>query len=204
MTGQRRPLGWAVLVGVLCAAILVGLSFARGTAAMTGVAHSERGPSSASFVTSTTVAAPSSDPDPTDVALPAASPRGSSRGPVGLGAAPPVPVPVTPAVVAAAPQAVASGVVRQGAFCARDAVGQTGYTSSGTTMICTYADGEDQPRWRADGPKSSETSKQQDQEQQDEEERDQDEQQEPTKVAPTTTKAPSSAQPENLTPFRAQ
>jgi len=198
MTGQRHPVGWAVLVGVLCAVVLFGLSFARGTTAMTGVAHSERGPSSASFVTSTTVAAPSSEPDPTDVALPASSPRGSSRG---LAVAPPVQVPVTPAVVA---PAVASGVVRQGAFCARDAVGQTGYTSSGTKMICTYADGEDQPRWRADGPKSSETSKQQDQEQQDEEERDQDEQQEPTKVAPTTTKAPSSAQPENLTPFRAQ
>jgi hypothetical protein len=203
MTGQRRPLGWAVLVGVLCAAILVGLSFARGTAAMTGVAHSERGPSSASFVTSTTVAAPSSDPDPTDVALPAASPR----GPVGLAAAPPVQVPVTPAVVAAAPQAVASGVVRQGAFCARDAAGQTGYTSSGTKMICTYADGEDQPRWRADGPtqpKPSKASERQDQEQQDEEQQDQEDQQEPTNVAPTTVKASSSPQPANFAPFRAQ
>jgi hypothetical protein len=202
MTGQRRPLGWAVLVGVLCAVILFGLSFARGTAAMTGVAHSERGPSSASFVTST-VAAPSSDPDPTDVALPAASPR----GPVGLAAAPPVQVPVTPAVVAAAPQAVASGVVRQGAFCARDAAGQTGYTSSGTKMICTYADGEDQPRWRADGPtqpKPSKASERQDQEQQDEEQQDQEDQQEPTNVAPTTVKASSSPQPANFTPFRAQ
>jgi hypothetical protein len=202
MTGQRRPLGWAVLVGVLCAVILFGLSFARGTAAMTGVAHSERGPSSASFVTST-VAAPSSDPDPTDVALPAASPR----GPVGLAAAPPVQVPVTPAVVAAAPQAVASGVVRQGAFCARGAAGQTGYTSSGTKMICTYADGEDQPRWRADGPtqpKPSKASERQDQEQQDEEQQDQEDQQEPTNVAPTTVKASSSPQPANFTPFRAQ
>jgi hypothetical protein len=202
MTGQRRPLGWAVLVGVLCAVILFGLSFARGTAAMTGVAHSERGPSSASFVTST-VAAPSSDPDPTDVALPAASPR----GPVGLAAAPPVQVPVTPAVVAAAPQAVASGVVRQGAFCARDAAGQTGYTSSGTKMICTYADGEDQPRWRADGPtppKPSKASERQDQEQQDEEQQDQEDQQEPTNVAPTTVKASSSPQPANFAPFRAQ
>jgi len=205
MTGQRRPLGWAVLVGVLCAAILVGLSFARGTAAMTGVAHSERGPSSASFVTSTTVAAPSSDPDPTDVALPAASPRGSPRGPIGLGAAPPVPVPVTPAVVAAAPQAVASGVVRQGAFCARDAVGQTGYTSSGTTMICTYADGEDQPRWRADGPPPSKTSKpseQDDQEQQDDQQDQEEQHESTTATATTTSKAPSGPQAENLTPFR--
>ena len=192
-----------MLVGVLCAAILVGLSFARGTAAMTGVAHSERGPSSASFVTSTTVAAPSSDPDPTDVALPAASPRGSSRGPVGLGAAPPVPVPVTPAVVAAAPQAVASGVVRQGAFCARDAVGQTGYTSSGTKMICTYADGEDQPRWRADGPKPSKTSERQDQEQQDEEQQDQEQQGPTTATTATTVKASSSEQAENGMRFRA-
>ena len=206
MTGQRRPLGWAVLVGVLCAVILFGLSFARGTAAMTGVAHSERGASSASIVTSTTVAAPSSEPDPTDVALPAALPRGSSRGPIGLAAAPPVQVPVTAAVVAAAPQAVASGVVRQGAFCARAAVGQTGYTSSGTKMICTYGDGEDQPRWRADGPtpsKSSKPSEQQDQDQRDEEQQDHEDQQEPTKVAPTTVKASSSPQPANLTPFRA-
>src|SRR3954452_12944354 len=201
MTGQRRPLGWAVLVGVLCAVILVGLGFARGTAAMTGVAHSERGPSSASFGTSTTVAAPSSDPDPSDVALPASSPRGSSRG---LAVAPPVQVPVTPAVVAAAPQAVASGVVRQGAFCARDAVGQTGYTSSGTKMICTYGDGEDQPRWRADGPtqpKTAGTSKQQDQDQQDqerqdEEQQDEEEQQEPTTA--TTAKAPSSQQAQSI------
>ena len=202
MTGQRRPLGWAVLVGVLCTVILIGLGFARGTAAMTGVAHSERGPSSASFVTSTTVAAPSSDPDPTDVALPASSPRGSSRG---LAVAPPVQVPVTPAVVA---PAVASGVVRQGAFCARAAVGQAGYTSSGTKMICTYGDGEDQPRWRANGPtkaKPSETSKQQDHEPQDEEQQDPEEQQEPTTATTATTaKAPSSEQSENIMPFRAQ
>jgi|SRR5690349_2287183 len=191
MTGQRRPLGWAVLVGVLCAVVLFGLSFARGTAAMTGVAHSERGPSSASFVTSTTVAAPSSEPDPTDVALPASSPRGSSRG---LAVAPPVQVPVTPAVVA---PAVASGVVRQGAFCARDAVGQTGYTSSGTTMICTYADGEDQPRWRADGP-----SEQDDQEQQDDQQDQEEQHESTTATATTTSKAPSGPQAENLTPFR--
>jgi hypothetical protein len=44
---------------------------------------------------------------------------------------------------------VVGGVVRQGAFCARNAVAQTGYTSSGTEMICSYGDGEDQPRWRA-------------------------------------------------------
>jgi len=115
-------------------------------------------------------------------------------------------VPVTAAVVAAAPQAVASGVVRQGAFCARAAVGQTGYTSSGTKMICTYGDGEDQPRWRADGPtpsKSSKPSEQQDQDQRDEEQQDHEDQQEPTKVAPTTVKASSSPQPANLTPFRA-
>jgi hypothetical protein len=191
MTGQRHPVGWAVLVGVLCAVVLFGLSFARGTTAMTGVAHSERGPSSASFVTSTTVAAPSSEPDPTDVALPASSPRGSSRG---LAVAPPVQVPVTPAVVA---PAVASGVVRQGAFCARDAVGQTGYTSSGTTMICTYADGEDQPRWRADGP-----SEQDDQEQQDDQQDQEEQHESTTATATTTSKAPSGPQAENLTPFR--
>jgi len=188
-----------VLVGVLCAVVLFGLSFARGTTAMTGVAHSERGPSSASFVTSTTVAAPSSEPDPTDVALPASSPRGSSRG---LAVAPPVQVPVTPAVVA---PAVASGVVRQGAFCARDAVGQTGYTSSGTTMICTYADGEDQPRWRADGPPPSKTSKpseQDDQEQQDDQQDQEEQHESTTATATTTSKAPSGPQAENLTPFR--
>ena len=202
MTGQRHPVGWAVLVGVLCAVVLFGLSFARGTTAMTGVAHSERGPSSASFVTSTTVAAPSSEPDPTDVALPASSPRGSSRG---LAVAPPVQVPVTPAVVA---PAVASGVVRQGAFCARDAVGQTGYTSSGTTMICTYADGEDQPRWRADGPPPSKTSKtskpseQDDQEQQDDQQDQEEQHESTTATATTTSKAPSGPQAENLTPFR--
>jgi len=200
MTGQRRPLGWAVLVGVLCAVILFGLSFARGTAAMTGVAHSERGPSSASFGTSTTVASRSSDPDPelSDDVLPAASPRGSSRGPVG-----PAALPVTPAAVAAAPQAVASGVVRQGAFCARGAVGQTGYTASGTKMICTYGDGEDQPRWRADGPKPSKTSERQDQEQQDEEQQDQEQQGPTTATTATTVKASSSEQAENGMRFRA-
>jgi len=32
-------------------------------------------------------------------------------------------------------------------------VGQTGYTSSATKMVCVAEDGEDQPRWRAaDGP----------------------------------------------------
>ena len=189
-----------MLVGVLCAVILVGLGFARGTAAMTGVAHSERGPSSASFGTSTTVASRSSDPDPelSDDVLPAASPRGSSRGPVG-----PAALPVTPAAVAAAPQAVASGVVRQGAFCARGAVGQTGYTASGTKMICTYGDGEDQPRWRADGPKPSKTSERQDQEQQDEEQQGQEQQGPTTATTATTVKASSSEQAENGMRFRA-
>jgi hypothetical protein len=159
MTGQRRPTGWAVLVGVLCAVILVGLSLARGTASMTGVAHSERGPSSASVGTSTAVASLSSDPDPSAIALPGSSPRGSSRGAVGLAAAPPVPVPATPAVAAPSegePQAVVVGVVRQGAFCAAKVAGQTGYTSGGTTMICSYGDGDDRLRWRAVGPEQEE------------------------------------------------
>ena len=54
-----------------------------------------------------------------------------------------------PLATIADPQAVVSGVVRQGAFCARAAVAQIGSTSSGTKMICSYGDGEDQPRWRA-------------------------------------------------------
>jgi hypothetical protein len=54
---------------------------------------------------------------------------------------------------ALAPLPVVSGAVRQGSFCARDAVGQSGYTSAGTEMTCSYnADElESQPRWRASG-----------------------------------------------------
>lgn len=139
MSGQRRPTGWAALVGVLCAAILVGLSFARTTVPMAGVAHSERGPSTYAAATST--ASPSTtltaDPEPSDIASPGTAPRGPAR------------LPAAPLATIADPQAVVSGVVRQGAFCARAAVAQTGSTSSGTTMICSYGDGEDQPRWRA-------------------------------------------------------
>jgi hypothetical protein len=110
---------------------------------MAGVAHSERGPSTYSVSTSTASPSATSTPDPypSDVALPGPSPRGSSRGPGGL--------PGAPLATIAEPQAVVGGVVRQGAFCARNAVAQTGYTSSGTEMICSYGDGEDQPRWRA-------------------------------------------------------
>jgi hypothetical protein len=160
-------MGSAVLVGVLCTAVLFGLSVARGTAPMAGVAHSERGPSSAWASTSTTAASPSPsvDPEPSDVVL---APRGSSRGPGGPAAAP-VQVPATPAVAAPAervvapeatddPPEVAVGVVRQGAYCKRGAVGQTGYTSRGTEMICEYGDGEGQPRWRATGPEPGEAS----------------------------------------------
>jgi hypothetical protein len=139
MSGQRRPVGWAALVGVLCAAILVGLSLARSTVPMAGVAHSERGPSTYSVSTST--ASPSATPTPDPYQSDVASPRGSSRGPGGL--------PAAPLATIAEPQAVVGGVVRQGAFCARAAVAQIGSTSSGTTMICSYGDGEDQPRWRA-------------------------------------------------------
>jgi hypothetical protein len=136
-------MGWAALVGVLCAAILVGLSLARSTVPMAGVAHSERGPSTYSVSTSTASpsATPTPNPYPSDVALPGPSPRGSSRGPGGL--------PAAPLATIAEPQAVVGGVVHQGAFCARAAVAQIGSTSSGTKMICSYGDGEDQPRWRA-------------------------------------------------------
>lgn len=171
-------MGSAVLVGVLCAAVLFGLSVARGTAPMAGVAHSERGPSSASLSASPT-ASPSllADPEPSDVVAP---PRRSSRGPVVAAA----PLPVTPAVAppaepVAAPQPtdepveVVVGVVKQGTYCKRAAVGQTGYTSAGTEMICEYDDGEDQPRWRADGGEPAEPTTA-----------------EPETAEPTTTKKP--------------
>lgn len=140
MTGHGRPLGSAALVGGLCAAVLFGLSLTMSTAQMAGVAHSERGPSTVAVTTSTAAATPSlsADAEPSEVV---AAPRGSSRGPA---ARPAVPLAAVPA-----PQPVVIGVVRQGAFCARAAVAQIGHTAAGTAMICTYGDGEVQPRWRA-------------------------------------------------------
>jgi hypothetical protein len=179
-------MGWAALVGVLCATILVGLSLARSTVPMAGVAHSERGPSTYSASTSTT--SPSAtltpDPEPSDIA----SPRGSSHGPGGL--------PAVPLAAVADPQAVVGGVVRQGAFCARAAVAQIGNTSSGTKMICSYGDGEDQPRWRAiyveqaePTTKKPSTAKPTDEEPQTEES-EEPEDEESTTAAPTTITKP--------------
>jgi hypothetical protein len=178
-------MGWAALVGVLCATILVGLSLARSTVPMAGVAHSERGPSTYSVTsTASPSTTPTPDPEPGDIA----SPRGSSRGPGGL--------PAAPLAAVAAPQAVVSGVVRQGAFCARAAVAQIGSTSSGTKMICSYGDGEDQPRWRAiyaeqTGPTTNKpsTAKPSDEERQTEESEDP-EDEESTTAAPPSTKPP--------------
>ena len=191
-------MGWAALVGVLCATILVGLSLARSTVPMAGVAHSERGPSTYSVSTSTASPSttPTPDPEPGDLA----SPRGSSRGPGGL--------PAVPLATVADPQAVVGGVVRQGAFCARAAVAKIGSTSSGTKMICSYGDGEDQPRWRAiyveqaePTTKKPSTAKPTDEEQQTEEPEDEEPTDpEPTTAAPASTtasKAPVAA------PFRA-
>jgi hypothetical protein len=156
---------------------------------MAGVAHSERGPSTYSASTST--ASPSTtltpDPGPSDIA----SPRGSSRGPGGL--------PAVPLATIADPQAVAGGVVRQGAFCARAAVAQIGSTSSGTKMICSYGDGEDQPRWRAIYVQQAEpttkkppTAKPSDEEPQSDEpeESEEPEDEESTTAAPTTITKP--------------
>jgi len=154
---------------------------------MAGVAHSERGPSTYSVSTSTASPSTTPTPDPEPSAI--ASPRGSSRSPGGL--------PAAPLAAVADPQAVVSGVVRQGAFCARAAVARIGYTSSGTEMICSYGDGEDQPRWRADGP-----SEQDDQEQQDDQQDQEEQHESTTATATTTSKAPSGPQAENLTPFR--
>jgi len=140
MTGHGRPLASAALVGGLCAAVLFGLSLTMSTAQMAGVAHSERGPSTVAVTTSTAPATPSlsADAEPSKVV---AAPRGSSGGP---GARVAVPLAAVPAA-----QPVVIGVFRQGAFCARAAVAQIGHTAAGTAMICTYGDGEDQPRWRA-------------------------------------------------------
>jgi hypothetical protein len=87
-----------------------------------------------------------------------------------------------------------SGVVRQGAFCARAAVAQIGSTSSGTKMICSYGDGEDQPRWRAiyveqaePTTKKPSTAKPSDEEQQAEESEDEES---TTAAPPTSTKPP--------------
>jgi hypothetical protein len=193
-------MGWAALVGVLCATILVGLGLVRGTAPMAGVAHSERGPSSFSAGTST--ASPSttltSDPEPSDIALSGSSPRGTSRGLGGL--------PAAPLVTLADPQAVVSGVVRQGAFCARAAVAQIGYTSSGTEMICSYGDGEDQPRWRAIYVEQAEptTKKPSAAEPTDEEPPDEESEDEESTTAKPTTAAPPTtiSKPPNTSTFR--
>jgi hypothetical protein len=160
---------------------------------MAGVAHSERGPStySVSTPTASPSATPTPDPYPSDVALPGPAPRGSSRGPGGL--------PAAPLATIAEPQAVVGGVVRQGAFCARNAVAQTGYTSSGTEMICSYGDGEDQPRWRAiyveqaePTTKKPSTAKPTNEESEESEEP---ADEEPTTAAPPSTKPPKTGTP---------
>lgn len=179
-------MGWAALVGVLCATILVGLSLARSTVPMAGVAHSERGPSTYSASTST--ASPSTTPTPDSEPSAIASPRGSSRSPGGL--------PAAPLAAVAVPQAVVSGVVRQGAFCARAAVAQIGYTSSGTEMICSYGDGEDQPRWRAIYVEQVEpTTKKPSAAKPSAEEPTDEEAKEPTDEDPTTAAPPPSTKP---------
>jgi len=156
---------------------------------MAGVAHSERGPSNYSVSTSTASPSTTPTPDPSDIA----APRGSSRGPGGL--------PAAPLATVADPQAVVSGVVRQGAFCARAAVAQIGSTSSGTKMICSYGDGEDQPRWRAIFVEQAEpttekpsTAKPTDEEQQ-AEESEEPEDEESTSAAPPPTKPPKTGSP---------
>jgi hypothetical protein len=177
-------MGSAVLVGVLCTAVLFGLSLARGTAPMAGVAHSERGPSSASMGTPTAAATSSVSvvPEPSDVAP---APRRSTRGP----AVAPAPVPVAPVIAppveqvvapptTEAPAEVVVGVVHQGSFCKRTAVGQTGYTSDGTAMTCEYDDGEEQPRWRAAGGEPTEPTDT-----------------DPETADPTTTKPPPATEP---------
>jgi hypothetical protein len=90
-----------------------------------------------------------------------------------------------------------SGVVRQGAFCARAAVAQIGSTSSGTKMICSYGDGEDQPRWRAiyveqaePTTKKPSTAKPTDEEQQAEESEEPEDEESTTAAPPTSTKPP--------------
>jgi len=185
-------MGWAALVGVLCATILVGLSLARSTVPMAGVAHSERGPSTYSVSTSTASPSttPTPDPEPSDIA----SPRGSSRGPGGL--------PAAPLATLADPQAVVSGVVHQGAFCARSAVAQIGSTSSGTKMICSYGDGEDQPRWRAiyveqaePTTKKPSTAKPSDEEPQTEESEEPEDEESTTAAPPPSTKPPKTGSP---------
>lgn len=71
-------------------------------------------------------------------------------------AAPPAtsPEPVYPAAADAVPAttaatATAVDTVTPGAWCARASAGTTGYSKNGVLMTCTYADGEDVPRWRA-------------------------------------------------------
>jgi hypothetical protein len=162
-----------VLLGGLCAAIMVGLGVARGADSTGGVAHPDA-LSKPGVFESVSVAPTSStlalDPQASDPL-----PAGSLSGVDGPGGAPvlaPVQVPATPAAVPRAPVAavprtnathapaplpVAStevtGAVHQGAFCARDTVGQSGYTSAGTKMTCSYDadEPESQPRWRASG-----------------------------------------------------
>ena len=164
---------------------------------MAGVAHSERGPSTYSVSTSTASPSTTPTPDPEPSAI--ASPRGSFRSPGGL--------PAAPLAAVADPQAVVSGVVRQGAFCARAAVARIGYTSSGTEMICSYGDGEDQPRWRAIYVEQAKpttnkpsTAKPSAEEPTTEE---QEEQEEPNDPEPTTAAPPTRiTEPPNASTFR--
>jgi hypothetical protein len=168
----------AVLIGGLCAAIVVGLGVARGADSTGGAAHPEA--LSRPGVFETVSVAPTSSTQALDPLASDPMPDGSvSGGSVdGPGAAPvaaPARVPATPAAVPHAPGAAVprtnaavvthapaalpvepaevSGAVHQGSFCAaRDAVSQSGYTSAGTKMTCSDADEpESQPRWRSAG-----------------------------------------------------
>ena len=114
-----------------------------------------------------------------------------------------------PLATVADPQAVVSGVVRQGAFCARAVVAQIGSTSSGTKMICSYGDGEDQPRWRAIYAEQTEpttkkpsTAKPTDEEQQTEESEEPDDEQS-TDPKPTTAASSSSSTTASKAPIAA-
>ena len=82
-------------------------------------------------------------------------------------------------------------------LCARAAVAQIGYTSSGTEMICSYGDAEDQPRWRAiyveqaePTTKKPSTAKPTDEEQQAEESEEPEDEESTTAAPPTSTKPP--------------
>jgi outer membrane biosynthesis protein TonB len=89
------------------------------------------------------------DPEPQRAVAPAPTPAPAYTPPPAPAPAPnPAPAPA-PAPVPESPGAVTGRTVTPGAFCKDIETGMTGQTSTGLTVTCTKAPGEDRSRWRA-------------------------------------------------------